>query len=121
MKIKMLESMAGQDFSLSSGDITDRFSNKEAGRFIKLGIAEKAPDEPVKKPETSKEWDAERMQILDENAGLLAANEALKAREADLLMQIDQLSAFKSSVVSALGVEPAGQETAVKARAPEQR
>jgi len=121
MKIKMLESMAGRDFSLSTGDVTDRFSDKEARRFIKMGIAEIAPADPVKKPETKKEWDAERMAILDENAALRSENEALKTREADLLSQMDQLSTFKDSVLVALGSDPAAKETAEKAPAQEQR
>ncbi|CAN7509156.1 hypothetical protein [Pararhizobium sp. LjRoot238] len=121
MKIKMLESLAGQDFSLSPGDVTDRFSDKEAGRFIKAGIAEKAPVEPVKKPATKAEWDDERAKILDENAALLAENAAAKAREADLLQQIEALTAFKTSVVAALGVGPVAKETAETSSAPEQR
>lgn len=121
MKLKMLESMAGRDFALSIGEITDRFADKEAARLIKAGIAEKAPVEPVKKPETKKEWDDERATILEENVRLVGENEAGKAREADLLGQIECLSAFKASVVAALGIEPVAGETTVAVAEPEKR
>ena len=39
MKLKMLTSMAGIDFALSSGDMTDRFSDAEAQRLIEAGYA----------------------------------------------------------------------------------
>jgi len=40
MKIRMLTSIAGADFALSSGDVTDRFSAAEAQRLIDAGYAE---------------------------------------------------------------------------------
>lgn len=40
MKIRMLQSLAGSDFALAPGDETERFSDKEARRFITAGIAE---------------------------------------------------------------------------------
>lgn len=121
MKIRMLESVAGRDFALSAGDCTDRFSDKEANRFIKAGIAEKAPVEVAKKPETKKEWDQEREMLLAENVQLKAENEALSAREAELLQKIEGLSAFQASVVVALGVDGGARETAVAPAAPEKR
>ena len=39
MKIKMIESYAGSDFSLSPGEETTRFSAKEAKRIIAAGHA----------------------------------------------------------------------------------
>lgn len=39
MKIKMLTSIAGADFALSSGDETERFSKDEAARMIEAGVA----------------------------------------------------------------------------------
>ena len=39
MKIKMLTSIAGDDFALSPNDVTDRFTADEAGRMIKAGMA----------------------------------------------------------------------------------
>jgi len=45
MKLKMLVSMAGADFSLSPGQETDRFSGAEAQRFIDTGIAVPVNDE----------------------------------------------------------------------------
>ncbi|MHA6641343.1 hypothetical protein [Mesorhizobium sp. A623] len=121
MKLKILEGLAGRDFALSVGEVTDRFSDKEAARLIKAGLAEKAPIVPAKKPETKKEWDDERMKLLDENARLISENDAAKAREAELVQQVENLSAFKGSVVAALGVDPTVQETAVRAPAPEKR
>lgn len=121
MKLKMLESMAGRDFSLSVGEVTDRFSDKEAARFIKAGLAEKAPIVPVKKPETKKEWDDERAQLIDENARLLAEIETARAREAELVHLVDDLTSFKTSVVAALGQNLAVVETTQSAPEPERR
>jgi hypothetical protein len=39
MKVRMLTSIAGVDFSLSPGDETERFSDDEAARFIAAGFA----------------------------------------------------------------------------------
>lgn len=39
MKIKMLTSIAGADFTLSVGDETDRFSGDEAQRMLDAGFA----------------------------------------------------------------------------------
>ncbi|AWC25459.1 hypothetical protein CO731_04956 [Aminobacter sp. MSH1] len=121
MKLKMLESMAGRDFSLSVGEVTDRFSDKEAARFIKVGLAERAPVEPVKKPDTKKEWDDERAKLLEENARLISENEAAKSREAELAGQIEALAAFKATVVTALGENPGVQETTDAVTLPETR
>ena len=43
MKIKMLASFAGADFTLSPGDETDRFSKAEAVRMIEAGYAIPVP------------------------------------------------------------------------------
>lgn len=40
MKLKMLTSMAGVDFALAFGEVTDRFGKKEATRLIEAGLAE---------------------------------------------------------------------------------
>ena len=50
MTIKMLAGFAGSDFSVSPGDITDRFSEGEEGRMIEAGFAEAV--EPVNLVET---------------------------------------------------------------------
>ena len=102
MKIKMLESMAGRDFSLAAGDTTDRFTKKEAQRFVDAGIAQVAPPDPVKKPETKKEWDDERDQLVAENERLVAEASAAKEREEALLAELASLSAFKASISTAL-------------------
>lgn len=39
MKIKMLTSLAGDDFALAPGDETERFETDEARRLIKAGYA----------------------------------------------------------------------------------
>lgn len=39
MKIKMLTSLAGDDFALSPGDETGRFENAEAQRLVEAGYA----------------------------------------------------------------------------------
>lgn len=111
MKIKMLESMAGRDFSLSVGDTTDRFTNKEAKRFIDAGIAELAPPDPVKKPETKKEWDDEREQLLAANEQLIAEATAANERADALAAELASLSAFKASVSTALATASPVAET----------
>jgi F-type H+-transporting ATPase subunit b len=121
IRIRMLQSIAGQNFALSAGDITDRFPEKEAKRLVGAGMAEVAPPEPVKKPETKKEWDDEREKLLEENTALLTENDALKAREEELQQQIDALSSFKASVAAALGGNVPDQETTVATPAPEKR
>lgn len=45
MQVKMLTSMAGRDFSLSPGEVTDRFSDDEAARLIKAGFCEPVVEE----------------------------------------------------------------------------
>ena len=49
MKIRMLVGIAGQDFSLSPGDTTERFTAPEAGRMIASGMAEAAGVAPVER------------------------------------------------------------------------
>ncbi len=119
MEIKMLESMAGVGFSLTAGDITSRFTDKECARFIRLGIAEKAPPKVVKKPETKKEWDEERETLLAEVEALRAENETLKASGADLQQRADELKALRATLALSIGLEI--PETAVKPAAPETR
>lgn len=46
MKLKMLVSIAGADFSLSPKDVTDRFSGDEARRLIDAGFAVEVTDAP---------------------------------------------------------------------------
>lgn len=53
MKIKMLVSISGADFSLSPDEETDRFAQEEAERMIAAGyavpVAEKKVERAVKK------------------------------------------------------------------------
>lgn len=53
MKIKMVVSVAGADFALSPGEVTERFSGAEALRMIEAGSAVpvdgQAPERAVKK------------------------------------------------------------------------
>ena len=39
VKIRMIVSIAGSDFALSPGDVTDRFDAEEASRLIAAGYA----------------------------------------------------------------------------------
>jgi hypothetical protein len=54
MKIRMLQSIAGVDFALSPGDVTERFPQKEAIRLIDAGFAvpdaESEPERAVQPP-----------------------------------------------------------------------
>ncbi len=111
MKIKMLESMAGRDFSLSAGDTTDRFNSKEAKRFIDVGIAELAPPDPVRKPETKKEWDDEREKLLAENERLIGEATAANERADALAAELASLSAFKALISTALATASPVAET----------
>ncbi|KFL25066.1 hypothetical protein JP74_21260 [Devosia sp. 17-2-E-8] len=90
--------MAGGDFSVSPGEETDRFSDKEAKRLIELGHAKKAP--PPRKPETKKEWDDEREKLIVENERLHGEVEEGKRREAELEAQIAPLLKLKEAVAS---------------------
>lgn len=60
MKIKMLQGIAGADFSLSPGDVTERFSDKEATRMVEAGFAVPDAEQKVERavkpsaPETRK-------------------------------------------------------------------
>lgn len=49
MKIKMTCSIAGADFALSAGDVTDRFSEAEAIRMIEAGYAVPVAAIPVER------------------------------------------------------------------------
>lgn len=118
-RIRMLQSAAGRDFALSAGDITDKFSHKEAKRLIDAGMAEVAPPEPVKKPETKQEWDDERDKLLEENARLKEENDAALARIEALDHQVTAFNTFKATMMTALG--DGHQETAVAPAAPEKR
>jgi len=44
MKIKMLTGVAGTDFVLNRGDVTDRYEIPEARRLIEAGLAELVVD-----------------------------------------------------------------------------
>jgi len=43
MKLKMLTSMAGNDFTVNAGEVTERFDGDEAARLIEAGYA--VPDD----------------------------------------------------------------------------
>lgn len=49
MKIKMLQGIAGHDFSLSPGEETDRFSQAEAIRLIEAGTAAPSGEQAVER------------------------------------------------------------------------
>lgn len=52
MKLELLTSIAGRDFSLKRGDVTDRFTGKEADSLIKNGIAKKVAKQTSKEDES---------------------------------------------------------------------
>ena len=58
MKIKMLTSLCGPEYSLNAGDETDRFTQAEAIRFIEAGfavpVAEEKIERAVKSPAVEK-------------------------------------------------------------------
>jgi len=97
MKIKMLTSLAGRDYSLSINELTERFGDKEAKRLIKDGYAEKAPPEIKPKPETKKEWDVERDALLAENAKLKADLEEAAKREEELASKAALVDSAKAA------------------------
>lgn len=116
MQLKMLASMAGNGFALSVGEITDRFTKKEAKRLIDAGYAEPAPVVEPKKPATKAEWDDERAKLLAENEALWQRLADAQAREETLVAEISGLAALKATVVAALGVtetatHPPAEET----------
>lgn len=49
MKIKMLTSLAGDDFALAPGDETDRFGADEAQRLVEAGYAAPAVADKVER------------------------------------------------------------------------
>jgi hypothetical protein len=49
MKIRMLQGIAGADFSLSPGDETERFSQGEAQRMIEAGFAVPVAEQRVER------------------------------------------------------------------------
>lgn len=51
MKIKMLTSLCGPEYSLNAGDETDRFDNSEAIRFIEAGFAVPVAEAKIERAE----------------------------------------------------------------------
>ena len=49
MKLRMLVSLAGADFALSHGDVTERFGGAEASRLIAAGYAEPVTEDKVER------------------------------------------------------------------------
>lgn len=58
MKLRILGSIAGADFSLNPGDVTERFSTAEAIRLIAAGEA--VPVDPVPQIETADRLEVSR-------------------------------------------------------------
>ncbi len=115
MKLKMLVSYAGRDFSLAPGEETDRFSEAEAKRLIKAEHAVKAPPPVVKKPASKAEWDEEREALLAERDGLAAQLAEANERLGRLTAQAAAFNTFAASLTSAVAALPmaaayAGQE-----------
>ncbi len=91
MKIKILTGLAGADFSFAPGD-TPEFSDKEAKRLIKAGIAEEfTPDETE---DSLKKLTGENAKLLEELAVMKARAEAA---EASLALLQTELAEAKTS------------------------
>ncbi|MBB4007800.1 hypothetical protein [Allorhizobium taibaishanense] len=70
MKIKMLTGVAGTDFVLNKGDVTDRYEIPDARRLIEAGLAELVID-----PEGDElaKLRAEHMMLRNRHAKIVAA------------------------------------------------
>lgn len=117
MKLEMLVSLAGADFSLAPGDETERFKGAEAERLIEAGYAKKAPAKEPRKPATKAEWDDERVRMLAELADLRGELDAGRQREILLSQQLAELLAAMGDSTPA----PDVAETAVQPPPPETR
>lgn len=119
MRLKMLVSYAGADFSLAPGEETERFSEAEARRLIKAEHAVKALPPPVKKPASKAEWDDEREALLAERDALSGQLQEAHERIGRLTAQTAAFSAFTAGLSSAVAALPV--ETADAPLPPEKR
>lgn len=92
MKVKLLTGLSGPKYTLSPGDVTDRFGKKEAQRLIDAGIAEEYTDPPpLPDPEKAV---AEALTARDAEHSA-----ALTAKDAEHAAQIQQLQAEHQAAV----------------------
>ncbi|WP_320188223.1 hypothetical protein RMS29_001475 [Agrobacterium rosae] len=82
MKIKMLQGLAGANFSLAPGDTPDHFTEKDAQRLIDAGLAEAFNEGQAET--VSLELKLENTKLLEELEDLRDLSQQLKDREADL-------------------------------------
>lgn len=82
MKIKMLQGLAGANFSLAPGDTPDNFSEKEAQRLIDAGLAEAFKEEQAET--LTLQLTLENTKLTEELEELRDLAQQLKDREADL-------------------------------------
>lgn len=136
MKIKMLTSMAGVGFALAIGEVTDRFSKKEAKRFIDVGFAEEVPDvvDPVAAlSEEKARLEAELLKAKEDlAASALIAEQAAALSEtnaklaSDLVKAHEDLEAAKTTVAEQVALldaktAPGSSETTDAPKASETR
>lgn len=82
MKIKILQGLAGANFSLAPGDTPDHFSEKEAQRLIDAGLAEAFKEDQAET--LTLQLTLENTKLLEELEGLRDLAQQLGEREADL-------------------------------------
>jgi hypothetical protein len=96
MKIRMLACLAGADFVLNRGDITEQYSNAEAQRLIDAGLAEevkeKADPNAAKLAQFEIDVAALNKQIAERDAKLLDAA-GLQTENDDLRKRVAALEA----------------------------
>lgn len=92
MKIKMLTGLAGADFALSVGDVTDRFSEAEAGRLVAADYAVEVTGGEFEPPG---EWGDEKQRLLSEI-------ERLKVIESEFAATAEAFATEKATLVAQL-------------------
>ncbi|MUZ65328.1 hypothetical protein [Agrobacterium vitis] len=93
MKIKMLTSIAGMDFVLNRGDVTENYSKVEAERLIQAGLAEVFTDNEPDELATLRDRNA----ALEGQQGEL---EALRMENTALRRNKNELDALRKRVVA---------------------
>ncbi len=99
MKIKILTGLAGADFSFAPGD-TPEFSDKDAKRLIKAGIAEEFTAD--KTEGTLNRLTEDNAKLLEELAVMKARAEAAEASLAPLQAELAEAKTSDETNASAL-------------------
>ncbi len=101
MHIKMISSLAGADYSIAPGEVTDRFGKKEARRLIAAGLAEEyTPPLPPIDPDKAvanalADYEAQHSAAIDalKADAEKAKADALAAAEAEMASRLQQIEA----------------------------